>query len=501
MSFRITHLFISPNCCLSWGNNAPPNYFFFFKIICTIAVAAINNKPNLTKSKFSLMKLCIQFFIALIICSSYSCDKKIPRPIIIKVSKLPKKSEYNNIIVGSGTGDLVIDGSLLSLGCNDTISIAAGSYNSISIKNIRSAEGCNVSIRNNGLVELDGDFKQMNLSNLKGVVITGNGDPAIKYGFKFHNNRYRAVVINKPYDNATLQFVELKNIGDYCINNLADPEYTGAENSFSRQLKFLNISCENTGSLLIQSGSVDNNRVTGLVKDLEIANLNFINSNAGTVVFCGNVEDYNIHHNRVDNINRENNEHNGIFHVRGNGRFHNNMVTNHQGNAIRAWSCTVGEQPKSVLIYNNIVVNSRKYSAFEVQSFSYYLSSKVTYANAMVYNNTCGSLNLSKDWYGTVVDVYDLQGGYCKVFNNLAFNFPSPNPANNFYNQQGPTIPEISSNLYFNTASAAGFSDQLTFTLTTNSPAKNAGLAFRSLQSDFYGNTRSRMHPSIGAVE
>ena len=449
------------------------------------------------------MKLCIQFLLVLTICLNYSCDKKVVSPISIAVvnKKPPVKTQFNNIVVGTGTGDLEIDGSLLSLGCSDTISITAGSYSSISIKNIISDNGCNITIRNKGLVELNGDFKQMNLSNLKGVVITGNGDPAIKYGFKFHNNKYRAIVINKPYDNATLQFIELKNIGDFCINNLADPEYTGTESSYSRQLKFLNISCENTGSLLIIAGSVDNNRVTGLVKDLEIANVKFVNSNVGTVVFCGNVEDYNIHHNTINNINVNNNNHNGIFHIRGNGMFHNNMVTNHQGNAIRAWSCTVGKRPKNVISYNNIVVNSRKYSAFEVQSFNYYLSEKVTYANAMVYNNTCGNLNLSKDWYGNVVDVYDLQGGYCKVFNNLAFNFPSPNPANYFYNQLGPTIPEESSNLYFGSAAEAGFSDQTTYTLITNSPAKNSGLPVRSLLTDYYGNTRKRMEPSIGAVE
>lgn len=447
------------------------------------------------------MRLCRMSFLMIILFSLCSCKKHNFTELLSVSRSVPSIQKFKSIEVGNGSGDLVIDGTLLSLGCSDTIRITAGSYNSISIKNIRSADGCNIIIKNKGLVELAGNFRQMNLSNLKGVVITGNGDPSIKYGFKFHDNSYRAIVIKKPYDNTTLQFIELKNIGDYCITNLDDPEYTGAEDSYSRKLKFLNIWCENSGSLIIFSGSVENNKVTGLVKDLEIADIDFVNSNYGTAVYCGNVEDYNIHHNRVNYMNMTNNNHNGIFHIRGNGRFHNNMITNHQGNAIRAWTYTVGNTPKSTLIYNNIVVNSRKFSAFEVQSFSYYIGPKVTYANTMIYNNTCGNLNLSKDWYGNVVDVYDLQGGYCKVFNNLAFNFPAPNPADKISNQQSSTIPQNSNNLYFNTAAEVGFSDQTTYTLTTSSPAKNKGLPVKSLLTDFYGQSRSRMKPSIGAVE
>ncbi|TCD01706.1 hypothetical protein [Pedobacter psychroterrae] len=449
------------------------------------------------------MKLYLYFLFALVFMFFSTCKKKpLKAEYVTDKDTVEEIQKTHKIIeVGTGDGNLVIDGSGMSLNCNDTIRIAKGSYNSINIKNIKSRNGCTVTIINTGLVEINGNFKQMNLQNLRGVNITGNGDPNIKYGFQFHDNIYRSVVISKPYSRATLQYASFKNIFDYVITFNESSEYDGTENSYAEDLKFLSISCENTATLLRVMGNVENNKIVGYIKGLEIAYLDYRNSEVGDIINVGNVEDYDIHHNRVMDINRTTNTHNGVFHCGGNGKFHDNFISNHSGNALRAWMFTLGSRPKNVLIYNNIVVNSRKYSAFETQSFSFFMGPKVTYANAQVYNNTCGNLNISKDWYGNVVDVYNLQGGYCKVFNNLAFNFPAPNPADKIINQQSSTTPQNSNNLYFNTAAEVGFSDQTTYTLTTSSAAKNKGLPARSLLEDFYGQSRSRTKPSIGAVE
>src|SRR5690606_33274857 len=124
------------------------------------------------------------------------------------------------------------------------------------------------------------------------------------------------------------------------------------------------LDCEQTGPFFGGAGSVDGG-IRGLIRNFEIAYLNFRNApDVGSVVWMGNVEDYNIHHNHIDNINTKNNNHNGIFLMTGNGKFHNNIVRNHQGNAIRAFGHSIGDTPKEILIYNNIVYNSRKYSAF-----------------------------------------------------------------------------------------------------------------------------------------
>ena len=139
-----------------------------------------------------------------------SCKKKqIPEPKPVEVISVPK---FKTIEMGEGSGNLVIDGSVLALDCNDTIRINPGSYNSIAIRNIESENGCNIVITNKGLVKLDGDFKQMNLRNLNGVKISGDGDPNIKYGFQFMNNVYRAVTITQPYNTVTLKNMYFINI-------------------------------------------------------------------------------------------------------------------------------------------------------------------------------------------------------------------------------------------------------------------------------------------------
>lgn len=414
----------------------------------------------------------------------------------------PPVPKYRSLDIGEGKGDLVIDGIEMDLQCNDTLRIMGGAYNSITIKNVLSPPGCNITIKNNGIVELKGDFKEMKLENLRGVNISGDGTSAVKYGFQFIDNVYRSILISGLFTKSTIQHMSFKNIRDYAINYNFKTEYDETQNTQIEDIRFLHLFGEGTGRLIDLAGSVDNNRVTGYIKGLEIAYMDYRNSDyLGAIAFVGNAEDYNIHHNRVDNVNRLNDEHNGIFHICGNGRFHNNYISNHQGNALRAWIYTVGTVPKEILIYNNIIVNSRKYSAFEVQFLDRFLVPKVTYSNVKIYNNTCGSINLSKDWYGNIADVYNLQGGNCDIINNLSFDFPAQNPGHNIYNQQGSTIPFISANQYFELKSNAEFADETLFTLQSSSICKNAGESVVGLDEDYYGIKRNLLKPSIGAVE
>lgn len=450
--------------------------------------------------------------LSLLACKKNDVTKLVPIP---EVPTVPKDTAVANkppvvvvpsgktVVVGTGSGNLVINGATFTLNCNDRIKITKGSYKSITIQNIQSSDGCPITVVNDGVVELGGSGAIMNLSNLKNVIISGNGDPSIKYGFQFHDNNTRSIMIAKPFNNVTFQNASFKNISDWVIIfNNQTTVYDGTEASYSKNLKFLNISAENTARLFSFPGSAENGNINGLIKGLEIAYLDYKNSsNVGSIAWVGNVEDYNIHHNRVDNINATNNEHNGIFQMMGNGSFYDNYISNHQGNALRAWAYSIGKTPKSVLIYNNIVVNSRKYSAFEVQTIPAYVNAALTYVNAKVHNNTCGNLNMSKDWYGNLVDVYTLQGGTCQVYNNIGFNFPASNPLNKTINQQGSTKATDTGNLYFATSNDVGFASTTTWTLNSNSPAKNKGVADATLTRDYYDNARNLTSPSIGAVE
>jgi hypothetical protein len=438
-----------------------------------------------------------------------SCKKDILESIGSKPTVTPKPTDttvivkpitYNrNIAVGTGSGDLTIDGKTMNLQCNDLISIKGGQYNTINVKNILSATGCPITIKNNGLVELKGNFHYLSVYNVNNVTISGDGTTGIAKGFAFSDNSYRAVDLSGSINNFTIQHMTFRNIADADITFRKVDKYTGAEDSYSQNIKILNMTCDNTAVFLNGGGYIDNGNVLGYVKNIEIAYLDFRNSpGVGTVVYMGNVENYNVHHNRIDNINTQNDNHNGIFALSGNGSFHHNYVSNHQGNAIRAFGFSVGTQPKDILIYDNIVVNSRKYSGFEVQGFATSMAAgKTTYTNAVVFNNTCGNINISNQWQGNLVDVYSLQGGKCDVYNNLGYNFQG---SNKIAGQQSNLIPNEFSNLYYASRSAAGVADETTFKLTSNSPAKGKGVATPFVITDYHGSVRATK-PSIGAVE
>lgn len=419
-------------------------------------------------------------------------------PTTTTPSEVPKV--YNRIIeIGTGSGSLVLDGKKFILQCNDLIKIKGGKYKSIDIKNIISDDGCPITIKNEGQVELSGDFNQLTLENLKNVIISGDGSPSITKGFLFKDNKFRAVQAFGTLDKFTLQHIQFENIGDADFSFQYQTLYNGTEESYSKDLKFLNISCNNTGQFIGTSGHTIDGVITGLIRNIEIAYLDFQNSpSVGSVVYLGNVENYNVHNNRVNNVNTNLNNHNGIFSLIGNGSFYNNHISNHQGNSLRAWPHSIGTIPKDVYIYNNIVVNSRKYSAFEVQSFDATISAgKSTYANAIIFNNTIGNLNTSRDWQGNVVDIYNLKGGKCEVYNNVAFNMQDDYGIAGLINQQ---ITKVFNNRYYNTSEQAGIIDEVSFKLNSNSALKKAGASTAFLIKDFYGEPRNST-PSIGAVE
>ncbi|MDB5157949.1 MAG: hypothetical protein JWR50_2656 [Mucilaginibacter sp.] len=413
------------------------------------------------------------------------------------VNQLPTQAAATIYEVGEGFGDLVIDGNLLTTTGNSLIKIKGGVYNNINISNITGEHGV-VTITNNGLVRMTGDG-QMRLKNLSNVVITGNGTNGISKGFLFEDMKYRSIEVDGVLNNFTLQYMSFKNIGDNVFTYHYNQDYDGSEDSYSKNLKFFHNDCDNTGQFISGAGSVDGGTIKGYIKNIEVAHLDFKNSpDVGTVVWLGNVEGYDIHNNTINNINTKNNNHNGIFLLNGNGKFHNNKISNHQGNAIRAFGFTVGNAPKNVLIYNNIVFNSRKYSAFEVQSFkTNIVPGKTTYINALIFNNTCGNLNLSNDWQGNIADVYDLIGGSCKVYNNLAFNLPNPKV---IVGQESVLKPIVYNNLYFKTSKDAGIIDEQRFELSSDSPAKRKGFIEPFIVKDYYNNPRGTA-PSVGAVE
>lgn len=464
--------------------------------------------------KFRLLTL----LVCLVSLFPYCSKKAIPTPIADEEpAPVPEQGEDQSdteepsasleklILTADAKGRLVIDGETQQYDCNVTIAIKEGQYNSIVVRNLTGRSGCPIRIENDGLVEFVGYRKTMSISDVSHVIITGDGTKGLDKGFLFRDNEYRSVSLNGAINHFTFQHIEFSNIGNRVINYSNELIYDGSANSYAENLKFLNLTATNTGVLLYITGSVKNGTLSGLVRKLEIADVHFKDApSPKNVVYVGLAEDYDIHHNTFTNVNKENDNHNAMFHLIGNGKFYNNRISHHQGNALRAWAVSVGTTPRQIHIYNNIVTDSRKYSAFEVQSFvDFIIPGKTTYANAKVYHNTCGNLNLSRDWYGVVLDAYRLLGGTCEIYNNLAYNFPAPHPKNNIISYMSIESENLreSNNVYYNSAQAAGLADQTSFKLRATASVINTGAQPTGLSYDFYDKTRNANTPTVGAVE
>lgn len=359
----------------------------------------------------------------------------------------------NSIEIGTGSGDLTIDGNDSKIQGKNLIVIKAGTYGSISVKNLRGSINAPVFIKNGGQVTIRGG---MHTENITDVTIAGDNTPGIEYGFNFHDISYRALTLSGKMSGVTLKNLHFKNVRDYVIfADLAKINYQGTGDTRTERFKILYSKFDNTSNIQF-TGNFNSSQDNGFLKDLEIAHNVIVNSNGGGIAYFPNVQDYDIHHNIVNNYNPTNDRHNGIFHMIGNGKFHNNTFTNYQGNMIRAWVFSRGNSPATVEFYNNTAYNTRKYGAFEIQGFDRYLvSGKTTYVNAKVYNNTVGRMNTSKDWDGAVLDLYNY-GGTLEYYNNLGFDLYQSRPITDMINNMSDTkIVRKENNKYFGSSPEA----------------------------------------------
>lgn len=254
------------------------------------------------------------------------------------------------------------------------------------------------------------------LHNLKNVVIDGLDKVLFQGGS-------RAIKITGDIAGLTLSNFSLKDVQEkqIAMEDVHTKRWKDGTGDFVDGISLINIHAEGGGNLFHANGTLDKGTHVGLIKGFTMKGCSFRNSTSpGMVVYLGNAMGYDISGNFVDNINQSNNDHNGIFMLRGNGRFYGNKVTNHQGSVLRAWLFSHGLTPDMVEIFNNITYNSRKYGPFEVQAVPEFLVNDYRPANARVYNNTAGRLNTSKDWHGQMLDAYNT-GGTLEYFNNLGF--------------------------------------------------------------------------------
>lgn len=365
----------------------------------------------------------------------------------------PVIADPSQIEMGTGTGRLEI------VNVKDkTIKLKPGTYNSITIKS-----SGNLVVILSGVTVLNGtvDIVGSNYIELSGGDIRGN-----KVG---------AIHISGLTNGIVLSGISFKDVGNYLINYQDETIYNGKPETASKDWIIRNCTFENTNQIFGCKSDLKPEGVITLMRNFKFLNNTVKNCpSMGSVLSIGAVDGYEIAGNVIDNVNMyfpdprvPNGPHNGIFNMVGWGSLHDNKLTNHQGNLIRAWGVSFDAQVREVLIHNNKVHNSWKYSAFELQVPPYISEYKATYpgrvfyTNAKVYNNTAGRLSVSKDWDGQMLDLYNTYGKV-EYYNNLGFDMVASNPIyhpvsnmiNNTYDQDKTNLVE-SNNKYTRTATEA----------------------------------------------
>jgi hypothetical protein len=241
--------------------------------------------------------------------------------------------------------------------------------------------------------------------------------------------------------------------------------------TYIEDLQLINIHSNHAGDhayLFNAPGGFDKNGLRGVIRGFVMKNCSFRNSPSGsTVCYLGSGENYLIQGNVVDNINTDNNNHNGVFWLCGNGSFISNKLTNSQGQMARFWLYShTGKQ--KVIVHDNIDYNVIKYSAFELQANNDLLGcSSFAPADAIVYNNTAISLGTRVTppiIDAQMVDLYPT-GGALYYYNNLGGNLYKANgyPITDMINYEGGSRVVRNSKNIYNVKSSVIVKDLISF--------------------------------------
>lgn len=343
-------------------------------------------------------------FVLLLSCTS--CKKAKTEPIpepTITTPTITKPPVQPVLEIGTGSGALIIKNE-----SGKNFRIKAGTYTYFQFENI---SNCKIDAYDVKIIGGNVSLNTVNNLTLNGLTI--------------ENSTYRAFNIYTKANDLILKDITLNNIGDIAMVFHINKKYDGTADSYSNNIQLINIKANNVGTLFSSAGGHVNDGYTGLIKNFKMIGCSITNSPLlSNGVYLAAAEDYEFSNNIIDNVNSKQGNHNGIFHVIGNGKIFDNKCTNHQGNMVRAWMCSFTKEG-TVEIYNNVVWNSTRYGAFELQvpPFMKALGGFKPATIAKVYNNTAGKLNtgLPKYFEGRLLDMYDTYSSI-EVYNNLLFN-------------------------------------------------------------------------------
>lgn len=424
----------------------------------------------------------------------------------------PAAAQGKKVYVGTGSGFIDYEDAqnTLNLKDGDTVMINPGKYKNMTFKNISASPGHRIYIMNSGQVEFN-DPQPSWFSNLTNVDIRGDGTPGIDYGFYMHD-LIKAIYIDGHMSGVYFSYIKMVNIADYsifCYNPSLLYDGTNNGNSLFYDLKFLHFSVYNIATTFLQMGvytRVVDDGMINMMRKLEVAYCTIDYTDQEDVLHLNKVVNANIHHNRFSHLGKNDFRHTGIVYLYGNGDVHHNYISDYWGSGVRAHGFSL-DTVGAVNIYDNVMVNSRKYSAVEAQitpediAYSPYMH----YCNYKIYNNTFGNLS-AYDWNCSMVDTYNAVGGTIEIKNNLGFNIQRDKPYNpswNYiYQQLNVTLPDTSHNLYNPNYLNVGLAEDTSCFLSAGSPAIDKGLALGMVKDDVDGIVRPQGSAyDIGARE
>jgi hypothetical protein len=417
----------------------------------------------------------------------------------------------NIIRVGNGSGALNITQASLGAVDGNIVLIQAGTYSSITISDFTLLSNQRIYIKNEGQVYIT---EVMDLYNLAGVTIAGDYTADIDYGFKFVNINFRAIRFYTRFTRSVIKNMYFENVKDYCIatdSSLDNQQYDGTDLTRNEEVKFLNLEFNNANGIhwmgVLDKGQ---NADTNYTKGFEVAHCYFHDTkDAGSVIWGGNVEEYNVHHNKFERLNAENNNHNGLTTIMGRGEYHHNYLNYYQGNAIRAWVYSRGSIAKETRIYNNICANTRKYSGFEFQSFDRFVwPGKTTTGICECFHNTVFNMHyennvntVSGNYHGVILDIFGMAGSISSAWNNVGIRFIYPDPHSVLWGNSDPDQTYPGTNRYYATLTEAGLTEDDLFNVIFGSPLLSGDSRVNPIATDdFYGNPRVGF-ATIGAIQ
>ncbi|HEY4147482.1 MAG TPA: PKD domain-containing protein [Chitinophagaceae bacterium] len=420
---------------------------------------------------------------------------------LMAFNALPSAAQGKRVSVGTGSGSIEYPTAqaTLNLQDGDTLVINGGTYQDMNISNITASPGKRIYVINNGLVEITQSWGAFNFSYLTNVTIEGDGTPGIPYGFYIHDVGWRAMLIPGRLTSTYLSYFRIENIPDYGIYMIdTSLVYTGNNSGLFYDLKFLNFKIYNIAQTPFQLGDWSHNYETGLVsmiRKIEIAycDIEQVPGN-GEIIHLNKTVNANVHHNIILHTGMNDTRHTGIVYLRGNGDVHHNYISDHWGNACRGQGFGL-DSIGTINFYNNVVLNSNKYSAMECNSFDGDINNSpyTRVCNYKMYNNTVGNAGPG-DWQAHMAETYNAFGGTIEIKNNLGFNIQKGLPYDPTYNyiyyQLNVTIPDTANNLYNASYVPLGLVNDSSCLLNVNSPAIDKGQNFGFITDDIDGVPR-----------